>query len=122
MRAGLKADIDGRARRRATGLCERHRLGMRASAGLGPAAPDNNAVADDDAADRRIAAGPPLAAFGKRDRGGQPAPVVGPERYFAAPTRAAIWASVLARRAASSFCASASSFSTSMPTTLPSAL
>ena len=126
MRAGLKTDIDGCACGCASGLFKRDSLGMWAAAGLGPAAPDDDAVLDDDAADRRVIARPPLAAFGKRDRGGEPAPVFaryfGFDGYFDAPTRAAISASDLARRSASSFCASASSFSTSMPTALPKAL
>lgn len=126
MRTGFKADIDGCACCCSSGLCERDSLGMRAAAGLGPAAPDDDTMFDDDAADRRVIARPPLAAFGKRDCGGEPAAVFarnfGFDGYFDAPTRAAISASALARRSASSFWASASSFSTSMPTALPKAL
>ncbi len=126
MCAGLQADIDCRAYRFASGLFERNRLGMRAATGLCPAAPDDDTVLDDNAADRGVVARPPLAAFGKRDCGGKPAPVFarnfGFDGYFDAPTRAAMSASALARRSASSFCASASSVSTSMPTALPKAL
>jgi hypothetical protein len=75
MCAGFQADIDGCACRFVSGLCERDSLRMRATAGLGPAAPDDDIVLDDDAADRRIIARSPLAAFGKRDCGGEPAPV-----------------------------------------------
>ena len=122
MRARLETNIDDRPCRCVSGLCERDGLRMRSAVGLGPAAPDDDAVFDDDAADRRVITSPPLAAFGKRNRGRKPAPVFGRDGYFDAPTRAAMSASALARRSASSFCASASSFSTSIPTALPKAL
>ena len=70
MRARLEAYIYGCTRRCVPSLCESHGLGMRAAAGLGPAAPDDYAILDDDAADRGVVARPPLAAFGKRDCGG----------------------------------------------------
>ena len=126
MRAGLQADIDCRTCRFASGLFERNCLGMRTATSLCPAAPDDDTVFDDDTSDRGVVARLPLAAFGKRDCGGKPAPVFarnfGFDGYFDAPTRAAISASALARRSASSFWASASSFSTSIPTALPKAL
>jgi hypothetical protein len=126
MRTRFQADKDCRTCRSASGLLQRHCLGMRAATGLCPATSDDDAVLDDNAADRGIITRPPLAAFGKRNRGGKPALVFarnfGFGGYFDAPTRAAISASALARRSASSFCASASSVSTSMPTALPKAL
>lgn len=122
MRARLQANIESRTGRFCSGLLQRHCLGVRSAAGMGPAAPDDDVVFNDNAANRRIISSLPLAAFGKRDCGGEPAPVFSRDRYFEAPTRAAISASALARRSASSFCASASSVSTSIPTTLPSAL
>ena len=75
MRTRLQRRIDGRAARGLAGLGERHRLGMRAPAGLGPAAADHPAVADDHAADIGIGGGPPARPFAERDRGTHPAMV-----------------------------------------------
>ena len=60
-----------RARRR-----ERHRLAVRASAGLGPAAPDDATTADENAADARIGCRPSDAALGQGQRRAEPAGVI----------------------------------------------
>ena len=69
MRARLQANIESRTGRFCSGLLQRHCLGVRTAAGLGPAAPNDDVVFDDNAANRRIISSLPLAAFGKRDRG-----------------------------------------------------
>jgi hypothetical protein len=127
MRAGLQTDIGGGTFGLALPACA---SATASACGRPPdwvqPRPMTTPVFDDDATDRGIVAGQPLAAFGKRDGGGEPAPVFarnfGYDGYFDAPTRAAMFASALARRSASSFCASASRVSTSMPTALPKAL
>ena len=59
MRARLERDVERGAARRLAGAAPALRLGMRPPAGLGPAAADDDAVLDDDRADRGI--GPGLA-------------------------------------------------------------
>ncbi|PAV71766.1 hypothetical protein WR25_16227 [Diploscapter pachys] len=76
MRAGFERDIGCGAACGVARLRERHRLGMRAAAGLGPAATDDTIVADDDAADIGIGRGAAARALGERERGGHPARIV----------------------------------------------
>ena len=73
MGAGLERHIDGRAARGLAGLRQRHRLGMRPAAGLGPAAADDHIVLHDHAADMGIGRGPAAAALAERDRRRHPA-------------------------------------------------
>ncbi len=68
MRTGLERHIKRGAARRRSGLCERDRLRMRTATRLGPAAPDNDAVLDDDRADSRVRPGASEAAPAERQR------------------------------------------------------
>ena len=54
MRTRFKADIDCRACRSASRLLQRDRFCMRAATGLCPTAPDDDAILDDDTADRGV--------------------------------------------------------------------
>jgi hypothetical protein len=62
MAARLEPDIEGRAARRCAGIIERLGLGMRAAAGLRPAAADNYAVAYYYCSYRGVRRGPPERA------------------------------------------------------------
>ena len=76
MGAGLERDIDGGAARGLAGLLQRHRLGMRPAAGLGPAAADDGVALHDHAADIGVGRGPAAAALAERDRRRHPALLV----------------------------------------------
>ena len=76
VRARLQRHIGSCAARLFARLCQRHPLGMRSPAGLRPATPDDDIVADDDAADIGIGRGPSAAPFGERERRTHPAQIV----------------------------------------------
>ena len=109
MRAGLERDIGGGAARRLARLRQRHRLGMRAPARLGPAAPDDAAVLHDHAADIGIGRRPSPRPLGERQRGAHPAASSGraqsPQRFSLSSSRRKP-----ARRSSSCRFCSASSF------------
>ena len=75
--AGLQGDIGGGAARGLAGAGERLRFGVRAAAGLGPAAADHPALAHDDAADRGVRPGVAEAPAGERQGGAHVVEVVG---------------------------------------------
>ncbi|MHC2931756.1 hypothetical protein ACVJA9_006553 [Bradyrhizobium diazoefficiens] len=68
MRARLQRDVERGPARRLTGTPQGLGLAMRTSAGLRPAAADDDAVFHDDGADGRIGPGPPLPAPAERQR------------------------------------------------------
>ena len=68
MRTGLQRHIERGAAGGLTGALERLGFGMRAAAGLGPAAADDDAILHHDRADGGIRPGPPLPAPPKRQR------------------------------------------------------
>src|SRR5208282_1827905 len=70
MRAGLECDVKRRPACRGAGTAQCLDLGMRAPAWLGPATADDDAVLDDDRADRGIgpSAAEPAPAEGERER------------------------------------------------------
>jgi hypothetical protein len=67
MRARFKANIGSGSARCIAGCGESHRLCMRPPARLGPAAPNDNALRNDDAANRRVGVRDPPAALGQSD-------------------------------------------------------
>src|SRR6202790_3551150 len=64
----LKRHVERGAAGGLAGMRKRHRFGMRPSAGLRPAAPDNDAVLDHHGADGGIGPGAALPAPAKRQR------------------------------------------------------
>ena len=75
MRTGLERHIKCGSARRATGLRQRHRLGMGAAARLRPAPADNDAVLDDDRSDGGIGMRASQTAPAKRQRERHETPV-----------------------------------------------
>ena len=76
MRAGLERHVERRAARRLARLGEREPFGVRAPAGRGHAAADDDAVLDQDRADRRVRRGEPERPLAEVQRGLHPAFVV----------------------------------------------
>ena len=83
MRARLKRDVKRRAARRVAGAAQSFDLGVRAAAGLRPAAPDDHAVVDDDRANRGIRPGAAETAAAQCQRQRHEPPVVGSVRALA---------------------------------------
>ena len=73
VRAGFQRHVASRAARLFARLDQRHRLGVRATAGLRPAAPDDAVVVHDHAADVGIGRRPPPRPLGERQRRPHPA-------------------------------------------------
>jgi len=73
VRARLERNVGGSPPRFNASLGQRHRLGMRSSTRLSPAAPDHPAVAHDHAPDIGIGRGPAARPLGKRQRNTHPA-------------------------------------------------
>ena len=88
MRAGLKADIGRCAAGKRAGLFQRQDLGMRPAADLGPTAPDNPVILDDDGTDSGVRPGLAKAALTKR-QGQLHEPAVSLEKFSHAHSSAA---------------------------------
>ena len=87
MSARFERNINRSARCLRPSLGQCHRFGMRASAGLGPTASDNNVILDDNAPDGGVFTGPAHAALGQRQGCGHK-PLVSGRCYFVAPEEA----------------------------------
>ncbi len=84
VRTGFERDVKGRPARCLAGLFERHGLGMRTSAGTGPAPADHDAVFYQDGPDGRIGTAQRARALGEAGRRGEP-PRVGSDHLAGVP-------------------------------------